>query len=302
VAKVVQIDGDYPDQRVVSLEGLLALGHDHLEQQPRALSQRLYAVRRQGLAALPYVDRDEGRRGVRLTHAALTYHATAVAALGRLTEADLVYAPLPLTSMYAQAVLGVQLAVGFPVAIDSRDDRVVESLALVRPTLMAATPALLQQVRTAIEEGQPRGFLRRRKTLDKRIRNDVRETFGDRLRFVVCAGGGIDAGLAEFFEDAGVPVLEAYGRVETGGAVAVALPEDAGSRSAGLPLPGTEVRVSADGEVLVSGPGVMEAFHGRRPTPPRWAEPGWLRTGDAGILDDQGRLRVLGRYLERSSG
>jgi long-chain acyl-CoA synthetase len=52
--RVVQIDGDYPDERVLSLEGLLARGHDHLGQQPRALSQRLYAVRRQGLAALPY--------------------------------------------------------------------------------------------------------------------------------------------------------------------------------------------------------------------------------------------------------
>jgi long-chain acyl-CoA synthetase len=301
VTKVVQIDGDYPDERVVSLEGLLALGHDHLKKQPRALSQRLYAVRRQGLAALPYVGRDEGRRGVRLTHATLTYHATALAALGRLGVEDLVYMPVPLTSWYAQAVLGLQLAVGFPVALDSRDDRVADSLAVVRPTVVVAKPALLQQLRTAIEESQPRGFLRRRKTLDKRLRNDVRDTFGDRMRFVVCAGG-IDAGLAEFFEDAHVTVLEAYGRAETGGAVAVALPEDAGSRSAGLPLPGTDVRVSADGEILVSGPGLMDGFHGRRPVPPPYAEPGWLRTGDAGVLDDQGRLRVLGRYLERSSG
>src|SRR5436190_1468455 len=55
VSKVVQIDGDYPDARVLSLEGLLGVGRDHLEEHPRALSQRLYAVRRQGLAALPYV-------------------------------------------------------------------------------------------------------------------------------------------------------------------------------------------------------------------------------------------------------
>jgi long-chain acyl-CoA synthetase len=301
VTKVVQIDGDYPDERVVSLEGLLALGHDHLKAQPRALSQRLYAVRREGLAALPYLGRDEGRRGVRLTHGALTYQAAAVAALRRLSAADLVYLPLPLTSVYAQAVLGVQLAVGFPVAIDSRGDRVADSLRLVRPTVVAAVPAMLQQVRTVIEEGQPRGLLRRQKTLDKRLRNDVRETFGDRLRFVVCAGG-IDAGLAEFFEAAGVTVLEVYGRAETGGAVAVALPEDAGSRTAGLPVPGTDVRVSAEGEILVSGPGLMDGFQGRRPDPPPMAEPGWLRTGDAGVLDDQGRLRVLGRYVERSSG
>jgi long-chain acyl-CoA synthetase len=303
VAKVVQIDGDYPDERVLSLEGLLALGHDHLQEQPRALSQRLYAVRRQGLAAVPYVGHDGGHRGVRLSHAALTYHATAMAALGRLSDADLVYLPLPLTTVYAQAVLGVQLACGFPVALEGREDRVIDSVALVRPTLVAATPSILERMRAQIEEGQPRGLLRRQKSLDKRMNTEVRETFGDRLRYVVCAGGGIDSGLADFFEIAGVTILEAYGRAETGGAVAVALPEDAGTRTAGLALPGTEIRISSDGEILVSGPGLMDGYHGRRPgrsalAPP--TESGWLRTGDAGVLDAEGRLRVLGRYVDPS--
>lgn len=308
VTKVVQIDGDYPDERVLTLEDLLGLGHEHLAAKPRALSQRLYAVRRQGLAALPYVSGvpgargAEGRRGVRLPHRALTYQACAVAALGRLSEADLLYLPLPLTSVYAQAALGVQLACGFPVAVEGRADRVVGSLAVVRPTLVAATPALLQQIRTAIEEDQPRGRLRRQKTLEKRLQTDVRETFGDRLRYVICAGGGLDSGLAEFFETAGVTVLEAYGCVETAGAVSIALPEDAGSRTAGRPLPGTEVRISADGEILVSGFGLTDGYHGRRVQPPPQAEPGWLRTGDAGVLDAEGRLRVLGRYVDHAAG
>jgi long-chain acyl-CoA synthetase len=301
VTKVVQMDGDYPDERVLSLEGLLALGHEYLREQPRALSQRLYAVRRQGLAALSYVADGHGHRGVRLSHAALTYHATAVAALGLLSDADLLYLPLPMTAVYAQAVLGVQLACGFPVALEGRDDRLIESMALVRPTLVAATPALLQRMRAQIEDDQPRGILRRQKALDKKLRADVRETFGDRLRFVVCAGGGIDSGIADFFETAGVTVVEAYGRAETGGAVAVELPEEAGTRTAGLPLPGTEVRISADGEILVSGPGLMDGYHGRRTVRSARSartEPGWWRTGDAGVLDGEGRLRVLGRYVD----
>jgi long-chain acyl-CoA synthetase len=303
VRKVVQIDGDYPDERVLSLEGLLARGHDHLREQPRALSRRLYAVRRQGLAALPYVRGPwTGRRGVRLTHAALTYQATAVAALTRLTDADLVDLPLPLSSVYAQAVLGVQLACGFPVAMEGRRERMVESLALVRPTVVATTAPLLQQVRTRIEEDQPRGALRRQKTLDKWLRTDVRETFGDRLRYVLCAGTGVDSATAEFLELGGVSVLEAYGAAETGGAVAIALPEDAGSRTAGHPLPGTEVRISAAGEILVSGPGLADGYHARRVVPLSQAEPGWWRTGDAGVFDTEGRLRVLGRYVERTSG
>jgi len=296
VTKVVQVDGDYPDQRVLSLEGLLALGHQLLQDEPRALSRRLYAVRRQGLAALPYVPLPEGPRGVRLSHGALTYHATAVATLGRLSQGDLLYVPLRMDTVYAQALLGTQLACGFPIALEGREDQVIDSLTVVRPTIVAATAAMLQQIRSRVEEEQPRRPLRQR-ALEKRLRTGVHDMFGDRLRFVVCAGRGVDAGLADFLEVAGVMLLEAYGRAETGGAVAVAQPEDAATRTAGRPLPGTRVRISSDGEILVSGPGLMDGYHGRRAGTPAEPEHGWLRTGDAGVLDNGGRLRVLGRYV-----
>jgi long-chain acyl-CoA synthetase len=297
VIKVVQIDGDFPDPRVLTLEGLLTLGHQHLESQPRALSQRLYAVHRQGLAALPYVDDHEGgRRGVRLTHAALTYQATAVAMLGELSDADLVYVAVSLRSTYAQVVLGAQLAVGFPVALEGRPDRTVDSLPTVRPTVVAGTPALLRQLRTEIEERQRSGFLRRQRSMEKKVRSDVNDAFGDRLRFVVSAGPGLDTDLVEFFGAAGVIVLEAYGRAETG-AVSIALPSDVGSHTAGRPLPGTEVRISDDGEIQVASPGVMAGYHGRRVGSTPVLNDGWLHTGDAGVLDAEGRLRVLGRRV-----
>jgi long-chain acyl-CoA synthetase len=330
VGKVIQVDGDFPDERVLTLEGLLSLGHDHLTQQPRALSQRLYAVRRQGLAALPYATDARGNlRGVRLSHAALTYQATAVAALGQLGVDDLVYLPLPSTSAYAQAVLGVQLACGFPVALEGRSALAVESMRTIRPTVVAGTARLLERVRTRAEEetgdgrmrrraterafevsrqvrdaeasGEaiPRRLARRHRSLDRKALADVREIFGDRLRGVVVAGSGVDAELGDYFALAGVTVLEAYGHTEAAGAVSVALPADAGSRTAGRPLPGTQVRISADGEIHVAGPGLTDGYHGRRIDVAGLLDQGWLRTGDAGVLDAEGRLRVLGRLVER---
>jgi long-chain acyl-CoA synthetase len=301
VVRVVQVDGDYPDPRVLTLEGLLALGHDHLQAQPRALSQRLYAVRRPGLAALPYADdRRGGLRGVRLSHAALTYQASAVAALGELSRSDLLYVALPLSTAYAQALLGIQLACGFPLALEGLPDRSVSSMAVVRPTFVAATPAMLQQLRTGIEESQRGGLLRRQRSVDKRLRAETREMFGDRLRFVVVAGGGVDADLADFFDLAGVTLVEAFGGPETAGAVSVALPADAGSRTAGRPLPGTEVRISDRGEIEVAGPGVMDGYHRRATETAAVLEQGWLRTGYAGALDAEGRLLVFGRQVSDS--
>jgi long-chain acyl-CoA synthetase len=329
VIKVVQVDGDFPDDRVLSLEGLLELGHDHLRQHPRALSQRLFAVRREGLAALPYtVDQDGALRGVRLSHAALTYRATALTRLGLLDSDDLVYLPLPLTSPFAQAVLGVQLACGFPLAIEGRPERVVDSLRTVRPTVVTADATLLEEVRARAEAEGGEGRLRRRTTerafevarlahearaggeplggrlarrhrsLDRKVLAGVRERFGDRLRFVAVAGGGVDADLADYFELVGVSLLEAYVRTDAG-PVSVARRGDAGSRTAGRPLPGTEVRISDGGEIQARGPGVSDGYHVRRGESVSLFDQGWLLTGDAGVLDPEGRLRVLGRLVDR---
>jgi long-chain acyl-CoA synthetase len=331
VTKVVQIDGDYPDRRVLSLEGLLALGADHLAEHPRAIAQRLYAVRRQGLAAITYAPaRDGVLRGVRLRHEALTYQGAAIASLGVVDEPDLLYLCLPLSGTFAQSLLAAHFACGFPVAIEGRPDRAITSLSLVRPTLVGLTPALLEQIRALVERENRAGLLQRRaadrafevarqvrereaageqvpgrlarrhRSLDRRVLSGVREVFGERLRFVVTTGG-LDGSLAEFFDLAGVTVLEAYGRPETAGAVCLALPDDHRSGTAGRPLPGTRVRVAEDGEILVSGPGLMEGYHQRRRDTARALEQGWWHSGDSGVLDAEGRLRVLGRLPERAS-
>lgn len=297
VAKVVQIDGDFPDARVLSLEGLLAEGADKLAAEPRVISQRLYAVRRQGLAAIVYEQIEDGSlRGVRLTHSALSYQGAAIAALGLVDEPDLLYLCVPLTHTFGRTFLAAHLAIGFPIALEGRPERALDSLGLVRPTVVGLTPAQLAEVRDRAEsETRPR-LLRRR--AERRVLQSVRAVFGERLRFVVTAGAGLDAGLTDFLDQAGVRVVEAYGRPETGGAACVARPDD-GAGTAGPPLPGTRVQVTDDGEILVSGPGLMEGYHGRPRETFAVLKQGWWHSGDTGSLDGDGRLRVLGRQPVR---
>jgi long-chain acyl-CoA synthetase len=326
VSKVVQIDGDYPDQRVVSLEGLLRLGHDHLAEHPRAIAQRRYAVRREGLAAILYTAGVDGApRGVRLRHSALTYQGAALASLGVLGENDLLFLGLPLAHAFGQSLLATQLACGFPMALDDRPEHLLSGLDVVRPTFVGATPRMLTQVRARVAQQQagllqrratdraleaarmvrdlevdgravPGRLARRRRSLDRRSLAPVREAFGGRLRFAVSGAGALDRDTAEFFELAGVVVLDSYGLTEAGGAVSVDLPGDHRVGSTGRPLPGTQVRIGDDGEVLVSGPGLMDGYHGRRADTASVLQNGWLSTGDSGVFDREGRLRILGRH------
>jgi long-chain acyl-CoA synthetase len=322
VAKVVQIDGDYPDSRVLSLEGLLRLGHDHLAEHPRAIAQRRYAVRREGLAAVLYTQGSDGRpRGVRLRHSALTYQGAAPKALGMLDENDLLYLGLPLAHTFGLSLLAVQLACGFPAALDGDPGRLLDSLSVVRPTFLGATPRMLAEVRAAVSKEQsrllqrrpmdrafetarqvreleaagtpvPSRLARRHRSQDQSHLAAVREAFGDRLRFVVAGAGGLDADLAEFFGLAGVEVLGAYGLTEAGGAVCVDLPGDGRCGTVGRPLPGTKVRIDERGQVLVAGPGLMDGYDGRATDTDAVLRQGWLSTGDLGVLEPDGRLRL----------
>jgi long-chain acyl-CoA synthetase len=328
VRKVVQIDGDYPDERVLSLEGLLRQGHEHLAVQPRVIAQRRYAVRREGLAAIQYSAGPAGPpRGVRLRHSALTYQGAAPASLGVLGENDLLYLGVPLAHVFGQSLLAVQLTCGFPAAVDGDPERLLDSLAVVRPTLLGVTPGMLTRVRAAVSQQRsgrlqrramerayesarqvrgleaegtpvPTRLVRRQRALDRSQLAAVRDAFGDRLRFAVAGTGALERDLSEFFELAGVEVLGTYGLTEAGGAVCVDLPGDHRPGTVGRPLPGTRVRLD-DGEVLVSGPGLMDGYHGRRLDTDAVLRQGWLHTGDSGVLDADGRLRILGRRAAR---
>jgi long-chain acyl-CoA synthetase len=120
----------------------------------------------------------------------------------------------------------------------------------------------------------------------KRHLEGTREELPSHLRAFYCGGAPLDPDIALFFEDRGVGVYQGYGLTETAGAVAMNSPEHNRIGSVGRPLPGTEVRVSGDGEILVRGPGVgREMIDGD----------GWLHTGDLGHLDEEGYLYVTGR-------
>jgi long-chain acyl-CoA synthetase len=340
LAHVVLIDpapGGEQDHRVLTLEALREKGRAHLAEQPEAVTTAARAVRPEHLATLIYTSGTTGRpKGVRLPHSCWVYEGAAIEATGVLTAEDLQYLWLPLSHSFGKVLLSGQLQIGFATAVDGDLDALVENLAVVRPTVMAGAPRIYEKVHgrvvtsTQADGGlklrifdwafgvgrrvselrlqgrEPSGLLAvQHKVADKLVFSKLKARFGGRVRFFISGAAALSQEIGEWFHAAGIVILEGYGLTETSAATFVNRPNGYRFGAVGLPFPGTQVRLDADGEVLVRGPGVMEGYHNLpAETAEVLTEDGWFRTGDVGEITDEGFLRITDRKkdLIKTSG
>jgi long-chain acyl-CoA synthetase len=292
----------------------------------------------QSLATLLYTSGTTGRpKGVELINDCWIYEAEAIDALRLLTADDLQYLWLPLSHSFGKVLQAAQVHIGFCSAVDGRVDKMVENLAHVRPTFVAAVPRVFEKVHNKVvmgaEEsgglklkifrwamdvgyrvstlvrggGRPTGLLAMQHRLaQKLVYSKLQERFGGRLRFFISGSAPLSVEVAEFFHAAGILVAEGYGLTETSAATFVNRPEKFRLGTVGLPMPGTEVRIAPeDGEILLRGRGVMRGYH-KLPDATRecLAPDGWLATGDIGFVDQDGFLKITDRKkdLIKTSG
>jgi long-chain acyl-CoA synthetase len=338
VTRIVTFDGSGDGDWVISLADLEKLGTDLLATNPSAVDDRIDALTPERLATIIYTSGTTGRpKGVRLTHDAWTYEAAAVDAIDILHPDDLQYLWLPLAHVFGKVLLTLPLQMGFPTAIDGRIDKIVDNLAVVKPTFMGAAPRIFEKAYGRItmmvaEEGgvkaklfawaigvgrevaemrargqEPTGMLARKFALaDKLVLHKVRARFGGRVRFFISGSAALNKDVAKWFESVGLLILEGYGLTETSAASFVNRPHANSFGTVGWALPGTEVRIAEDGEVLLRGPGVMESYHENpEATAETKDEDGWLHTGDIGKIDERGFLRITDRkkdFFKTSGG
>ncbi len=335
LVKVVTFDGTPDGDWVIGLPELERLGRDYLAAHPTAVDDAVAAVGPEGLATLIYTSGTTGRpKGVRLVHDNWTYEGEAIRALDLLWPTDVQYLWLPLSHSFGKVLLSAQLAVGFATAIDGRIPKLVDNLAVVRPTFMAGAPRIFEKVQhrvtamagdglkrrifdwafgvgqrvsaARIAGGEPTGPLRiQHAVADRLVLTKLRERFGGRLRFFVSGSAALSSEVAEFFHAAGTLILEGYGLTESSAASFVNRPDHFRFGTVGHPLPGTQVRIDDEGEVLVRGPGIMRGYHNLpEETAAALTDDGWLRTGDIGELDEEGFLRITDRMkdLIKTSG
>jgi long-chain acyl-CoA synthetase len=253
-----------------------------------------------------------------------------------LSAGDLQYLWLPLSHAFGKMLEAVQLQIGFPTAVDGRMDKIVENLAIVRPTFMAGPPRIFEKiyakvVQTAREEGgikvkvftwafgvgnqvsrariqgtKPGLAVRAQHALaDRLVLSKVRHALGGRIRFLLSGSAALSKDIATWFHAAGLLVLEGYALTETSAAACMVLPGDPAFGVTGPPLVGTEIKIAGDGEILIRGPGVMRGYHHRpEATAEVLSADGWFATGDLGEIDQAGRVRIIDRKkdLVKTSG
>ncbi|WP_433450262.1 AMP-dependent synthetase/ligase [Streptomyces sp. CA-142005] len=345
LTKVVVIDatGVETSDWVITLAELERRGAAYLETHPSLIKERVGAIKKDQLATLIYTSGTTGRpKGVRLPHDNWAYMAKAIAATGLVTMDDVQYLWLPLAHVFGKVLTSGQIEVGHVTAVDGRVDKIIENLPVVQPTYMAAVPRIFEKVYNGVaakaREGGPAkykifqwaaevareyakvsqdnfrrtgtaavpfGLAAKHKVADTLVYAKLREAFGGRLRACVSGASALAPEIGYFFAGAGIHILEGYGLTESSAASFVNPGEAYRTGTVGKPLPGTEVRIADDGEILLRGPGIMEGYHG---LPEKTAEvlesDGWFHTGDIGELSPDGYLRITDRKkdLIKTSG
>jgi long-chain acyl-CoA synthetase len=326
--KVVTFDGTSDGDWVISLADLEQLGLAHLAQAPSVLDDRIEGIEPQHLATLIYTSGTTGRpKGVRLTHDCWTYEVAAVDAIHLVSQDDLQYLWLPLAHVLGKVLLTLPLQIGFPTALDGRVDKIVDNMAVVSPTFMGAAPRIFEKAHARIvtsmsaeggvkarlfdwaigvgrrvaalrAEGRSASLLLAAEFViaDALVLNKIQARFGGRIRFFISGSAALNADVARWFDAAGLLILEGYGLTESSAASFVNRPGSYVFGSVGWPLPGTEVRIAPDGEIVLRGPGVMAGYHNLpQDTAETVDQDGWLHTGDIGNLDKRGFLRITDR-------
>jgi len=266
-------------------------------------------------------------KGCVLTHGNYRSMVAMISEAGEISEDEVIYLYLPLAHSYALLIQLAVFSLGGTLAYFGGDTKqIVSELLEVRPTYLPSVPRVFEKIytlaRSAIDAQPPEERERAQAAIelgvkvrdmmvrgeqvpqdmreqfdeaDERLFTNVRAIFGGRVRHATSGAAPIATEILEFFWACGVPVLEGYGMTETSTAATVSTVENHKFGTVGRALPGVEIKIADDGEILIKGPNIFHGYHNRASTSFGAVEDGWLHTGDLGSLDADGYLSITGR-------
>ena len=337
LAGVIRFAGSPQSDHERTLADLERAGAEWRKANPRAHAARVAAISPEVPATYLYTSGTTGNpKGVVLTQGNWTYVAGAVAEIELVRSDDVVLMFLPMAHSFAKAIEAVWFSVGCQVAFVESLDRIVENAGEVRPTVMPSVPRIFEKAFNAVvakglatpglkgwlfglamsgfeawADGKERGleirtlgFRLGEKLVFPKLRHLLAERFGGRMRLFVSGGAPLSNKVEWFFTLLGFTVREGWGLTETSAATCVNRIEKNKVDTVGPPVPGTEIRIAEDGEILVKGGGVMKGYYNKPEATAEVLKDGWLATGDIGEVDADGYLKITDRKkdLIKTSG
>jgi long-chain acyl-CoA synthetase len=319
-----------PAPDTLSLDELRGRGRDALARDPQAVRRRAAEARPDDLATLVYTSGTTGDpKGVMLSHRNIVSNVEASRQIFmEFGPSDVALSFLPLSHIFERmAGYYMMVAAGATIAYAESVEQVPANMAEVRPTVMCSVPRLYEKMyarinekvasdpparqkvfrwalgvgrevfRHAVEKSSPGPLLKLKHALANRlVFSKVKDRVGGRLRVFVSGGAPLAREIAEFFGAAGLTILEGYGLTETSPVITCNRPGDFRPGTVGKPIPGVEVKIADDGEILTRGPHVMQGYFKK---PEATAEAidaeAWFHTGDVGMFDADGFLVITDR-------
>jgi long-chain acyl-CoA synthetase len=313
--------------KIFSLSQVQEKGEALLKEYPDFLNEQIRKIDENDVCTIIYTSGTTGEpKGVVLSHKNIMSNVHAALQIFPITENDVWLSYLPLCHTYERmAGYYAAFTAGSQVYYAESIETVPKNLLEARPTIMTSVPRLFERFYSkvlknvesqspgkqkifykAIETGKayvkarkqgknPLGLSIKNQLFDKIVFKKIRERTGGRLRFFVSGGAALAQDLGEFFEVLGITILEGYGLTESSPVITANRTDDYKFGTVGKPLPGVEVKIAPDGEILAKGPNIMQGYYKNKKETEAVLKDGWLHTGDIGRFDSDGFLMITDR-------
>jgi long-chain acyl-CoA synthetase len=282
----VVVFDEVAEEGVLPWSGFLTRGRRWLERHRAELDRRCDRLGRGDLATIMYTSGTTGNpKGVMLTHWNLLSNALAMTENFDLNQDSIVLSWLPYSHIYGRLVDHyTHLAAACTLCLAESQETLITNLEETQPTSLAAVPRFWEKVLAACLSPDPKETARK-----------LRRVFGPRIQWLNSGGAPLPLHVAQAYTDAGLAMLQGYGLTETSPVITFNLIATNRLGTVGRPVPGVEIRIAPDGEVLCRGPNVMVGYWKNPEATAEVVRDGWFHTGDLGEIDADGYLKITGR-------
>ena len=312
---------------VLTFDQVLERGRKMDKQNPGLFEKMALEVKPDAIASIIYTSGTTGPpKGVMLTHNNIFSNVKTCSSILPFKDTDTVLSFLPLSHILERMAMFAYLHNGMSIGFAESIDTLGENLLEVRPHIMVNVPRVLEKIYAkVIDNVQASSSLKRkiffwagkvgrkygrkkilnqpiskllqfkRNLANKLVFSKVYAKTGGRVRFFLCGGAPLSKDIGEFFYAIGLTVIEGYGLTETSPVITANTFENLKFGTVGKPIPGVDVRIDEDGEILTKGPHVMNGYYKKEDASREAFEGGWFHTGDIGHFDEEGFLVITDR-------